>query len=259
MADFTVVRTDRIVKKGVLTGQAGVYATDYDLYEKATVCYGNGVPPSGKKGYAYGCTYRRTSNGALYTNTGGPVSCTFALQVPPSTGSVAVVDLALTNGHIIVGNGSGDGADVAMSGDATISNTGVVTLAVPKVAAIVSQSLAASAFTDGGGTTGYIDITTQVPAGSFVLGWKAVASAGFAGDTTATVQVGVSGTVDKYSVVTTGSVFASGTVGSSVKAGNNFEATAVTARVTVTSSADFTSVVSGGGVMVVTLYVVKTV
>ncbi|MGB9067365.1 MAG: hypothetical protein WCC21_02240 [Candidatus Acidiferrales bacterium] len=34
----------------------------------------------------------------------------------------------LTNAHIIVGNSSNQGADVAMSGDVTISNTGVTTI-----------------------------------------------------------------------------------------------------------------------------------
>src|ERR1043166_3689153 len=37
--------------------------------------------------------------------------------------------LSLTSGHIFVGNGSNVAADVAMSGDATISNTGALTLA----------------------------------------------------------------------------------------------------------------------------------
>lgn len=36
---------------------------------------------------------------------------------------------ALTNTHILVGNGSGIATDVAMSGDATIANTGAVTVA----------------------------------------------------------------------------------------------------------------------------------
>ena len=126
----------------------------------------------------------------------------------------------------------------------------------PVVIAIESQSLVFSDFTDNTNTTGYIDITTQIPAGSIVLGWKAVTSVGFTGDTTAVIQVGVSGAVDKYSAVTSGSVVAAGTVGSTVKAGNVFEAAAATARVTVTGGADFTSITAG--TMVGTLYVVKT-
>jgi hypothetical protein len=179
---------------------------------------------------------------------------------------------ALASGHIFVGSSQGVAADVALSGDATMANTGAITvgaaaitnskLAVPKVTAIVSQALAVAAFTDNANTTGYIDITTQIPAGSIVLGWKAVVSGGFTGDTTATIQVGVSGTLDKYSAVTTNSVFAAGTVGCAPckSATNVFEAAAVTARVTVTGTADFTSIVtSASGAMVVTIYVLQTV
>jgi len=41
--------------------------------------------------------------------------------------------LALVDGHIIVGDASGEGADVAMSGDCTIANTGAVTIGAKKV------------------------------------------------------------------------------------------------------------------------------
>lgn len=37
--------------------------------------------------------------------------------------------IALTNGHILVGNASGIATDVAMSGDATLANTGALTIA----------------------------------------------------------------------------------------------------------------------------------
>jgi len=40
---------------------------------------------------------------------------------------------ALASGYIIVGNGGGMAADVAMSGDTTITNTGVVTIGAGKV------------------------------------------------------------------------------------------------------------------------------
>lgn len=43
--------------------------------------------------------------------------------------SISPADIALADTHVIVGNASGAGADVAMSGDATIANTGALTLA----------------------------------------------------------------------------------------------------------------------------------
>lgn len=45
-----------------------------------------------------------------------------------TAGAVAPGDITLTDAHIIVGNASNVGADVAMSNDATISNTGALTL-----------------------------------------------------------------------------------------------------------------------------------
>jgi hypothetical protein len=46
-----------------------------------------------------------------------------------SSSAIVGGDVTLTNAHIFVGNGSNVAADVAMSGDATIANTGALTLA----------------------------------------------------------------------------------------------------------------------------------
>lgn len=57
------------------------------------------------------------------------------------SGTIAASELAVPNTQVIVGNSSGYGAAVAMSGDATVDNTGVVTIANgavtgPKLAAL---------------------------------------------------------------------------------------------------------------------------
>ena len=59
------------------------------------------------------------------------ITDTLDLRWPQNTGtgSIAVSDIALTTNHIIVGNASNVGADVAMSGDATIVASGALTLA----------------------------------------------------------------------------------------------------------------------------------
>lgn len=44
-----------------------------------------------------------------------------------------IPDLALTDGHVFVGNSSGLAADVAMSGDVTIDDTGATTIGASKV------------------------------------------------------------------------------------------------------------------------------
>ena len=117
---------------------------------------------------------------------------------------------------------------------------------------ITSQTLDFDDFTDNTNTTGYIDITTKLPALAVPIAWKAVVSTGFTGDTTATMQVGVSGDLDKFSGVTTNSCLAAGTVGAMALNSVALSSSEQTVRVTVTGAADFTSITAGS--MVVTLY-----
>ncbi|RLB94830.1 MAG: hypothetical protein DRH26_00075 [Deltaproteobacteria bacterium] len=125
---------------------------------------------------------------------------------------------------------------------------------------LVSQVLAAADMT-GATTTGTIDFDGALPVGALVLGWKAVVSGAFAGDTSAVLSVGITGDLDKYSANTAQSVFAAGTVGSlalAADAATGFSA-AKTPRVTVTAATDFSDVVTEGtGAMVVTIYYIDT-
>ena len=59
------------------------------------------------------------------------------------TGTTSTI--ALTDAHILVGNGAGVATDVAMSGDATIANTGAVTIAA---LAVTNAKVAAAAAID---------------------------------------------------------------------------------------------------------------
>lgn len=59
--------------------------------------------------------------------------------------TVAVAEIPLANTHILVGNASGVAVDVAMSSDATIANTGAVTIAN---SAITNAKVSASAAID---------------------------------------------------------------------------------------------------------------
>ncbi|HUT11599.1 MAG TPA: hypothetical protein VMY42_13955 [Thermoguttaceae bacterium] len=122
------------------------------------------------------------------------------------------------------------------------------------VAKLVSQLLDHAAFTDNTGTaTGYIDFDTVLPAGALVLGWQAVVSEAFAGDTTAVIQVGKSGTVAAFSADVAQSCFAIATVGSASLAASSYVAAAVAPRVTVTGGADWGSI-TAGKVVVTVLY-----
>jgi hypothetical protein len=86
---------------------------------------GSGAPVNGTSGTGVGIggpgsLYFRLSNGAIYVNTNTKASPTWS-----QLGSVA----ALSSAHIFVGNGSNVGTDVALSGDATLANTGALTVA----------------------------------------------------------------------------------------------------------------------------------
>ena len=64
----------------------------------------------------------------LITNVTGDGTVTDAKVA--SNAAIAFSKLApLTSGNLLIGNGSNAAASVAMSGDATISNTGVLTIA----------------------------------------------------------------------------------------------------------------------------------
>lgn len=114
-------------------------------------------------------------------------------------------------------------------------------------------------FTDNTNTTGYVDLTNQLPAGAIPVGWVAEVTEGFTGDTTAVLQLGVAGDLDRFSAVTTPSVLAPGTVGASAlgraEALNGVGA-AVTIRATVTGTADFTSIEAGA--MTIKFYYIET-
>ncbi len=119
-------------------------------------------------------------------------------------------------------------------------------------AKIVSQTLKIGDFTDNEDATGYIDFDTNLPANAVPLGWKAEVSAGFTGDTSATMQVGISGDLDKFSGSTAADCSSTGTIGAPANNDAVLSSSAQTPRVTVTGGSDFGSITAGS--MVVTLY-----
>lgn len=122
---------------------------------------------------------------------------------------------------------------------------------------LVSQSLDHAAFTDANNATGYIAFTTGViPAGSIVLGWKAVISEAFTCTSTCTMTVGPTGDKDAWTAGDP-SVAAIGTVGAPADADVDcFCATATVPYVEVTEDNDFGDVTAG--TMVVTIYYLQT-
>ena len=125
---------------------------------------------------------------------------------------------------------------------------------------VLTESFGIADFTDGTDTTGYVDFSSKIPAGALPIAWKAVVTEGFAGDTTAVIQVGKSGDVDMLSASTDGSCLATGTVGSAVLAANALDEidNAFTPRVTVTGGADFTTIATAAnGAVTVSIYYIE--
>lgn len=91
------------------------------------------------------------------------------------TGSTTPSDIPLTQNHILVGNASGLGADVAMSGDATIASSGAITIGSEKInltkLSYEQVTVSISSATSGTGT-----FTT----GSKLFGWYVSAITGSA-------------------------------------------------------------------------------
>ena len=113
---------------------------------------------------------------------------------------------------------------------------------------VLSETMLFSGFTDNTNTTGYKDFVTAIPKGALVLGWQIKVVTGFTGDTSAAVQVGESGNLDRFSQTTTRSVLAAGIVGNgalAVSGDPNYAIADTTVRVTVTGAADFTSISAG--------------
>ena len=110
-----------------------------------------------------------------------------------------------------------------------------------------SQELLIADFTDNTDATGYIDIEFPLPAHTIPVAWTATVIIGFTGDTTAKMQVGVSGDLNRYSAVTTGSCLAADVIGAAVPSENAMLGfgTAQTLRVTVTGGSDFGAITAG--------------
>lgn len=118
------------------------------------------------------------------------------------------------------------------------------------------QTVTVAEFTDGGSTVGTLDLGITIPAGAVFAQSLITGLTGFAGDTSATLQIGDGTDVDRYSTGTP-SVFTTASAGidAGVPSGTKFHSAVKTPKLTITGNADFTSIVSeGNGAMTVTLF-----
>lgn len=115
------------------------------------------------------------------------------------------------------------------------------------------ETVAYSAFTDGGSTAGTYNLKTSIPAGAVFARTLVTGVTGFAGDTSAVLTVGDGTDVDRYNTGTP-SVFATAAAGADVGApsGTLFHSVAKTPKLTITSGSDFGAV--SAGALTVTLF-----
>ena len=107
----------------------------------------------------------------------------------------------------------------------------------------ITQTVAYSAFTDGGGASGTFTLTEgSIPAGATVLFSAVTAITGFTGDTSAVITIGDGTDADRYNTGTP-SVFTTAANGISVGApsGVQYHAAAKNVVLTVTSATNFLS------------------
>lgn len=156
-----------------------------------------------------------------------------------------------TNSNFRKGAGEGTTfAGLAAQDAGSSATTGYVDLGASKPSdnriASIKENVVIGDFTDNGDATGYVDLAVQLPAGAIPQGVKYAVNTGFTGDTTAVVQTGVSGDLDRFASATDQSVLAAGTVGHGVPADAcDGIGGAQTIRVTVTGGADFGSIAAG--------------
>lgn len=219
----------RVVKDG--DGTFGVWAgdfTDGSVVRSYAGSAGNTLT-AGSVNYIY-----LTSAGVLTVNTSGfPADAT---HLPLAT--------ILTDGA-----GEFDFSDITDYRDRALFSV----VGSSGVGKLVSQTLDIGDFTDNADETGYIDFTSgTIPAGSIVVGWKAVVATGFTGDTIAQVEVGTSVITYGFTGNTGQSALGAGTIGSAARELSAFVASGTVPRVTLNGIGDFGNITAGS--MTVTVY-----
>ena len=92
----------------------------------------NGTPPTTANVFKHGCQITQmdtgTGNPATFENTGSSAVPSWTLMAAPAPGTIS-----LTHNHVLVGSAGGVAADVPMTGDVTIADTGATAIGSGKV------------------------------------------------------------------------------------------------------------------------------
>lgn len=111
---------------------------------------------------------------------------------------------------------------------------------------VLSETVAYSQFTDGGGTSGTYVMKQTIPAGAIALRSRIGNIVGFTGNTSAVITIGDGSDVDRYNTGTP-SVFTTAAQGVDAGAvsGTAWHTAAIQPVITITSGTDFTLVTAG--------------
>ena len=146
---------------------------------------GTDVPTGTTTGYAKGCLFIdrdvATGSPSLYENIGTDTSCNFNL-----IGAISAGEITIANTKILIGSAAGVGAAFALSGDATMTNGGVVT-----VTKSTGDFVVAGGDLDAGssGVAGSVDVFPTTAS----KGKVSITCTDQTGDTTVSVVVGAMG------------------------------------------------------------------
>lgn len=170
--------------------------------------------------------------------------------------------LAIANGKLVVGDSDGVGAEVNMSGDATMDNAGAVTISalavdnammsVPKLVTY-QETFAFGDMTDST-TTGTLALSTTIPKGAIFVQSFIDAVTGFAGDTSAAITIGDGSDVDRYNTATPDVFSTVDHLSAGAPSGTAFHSADKTPTVVITTAADFTSVTAGSATITLMYY-----
>ena len=178
------------------------------------------------------------------------------IDIPITANGAIKADIkdSIASGKIYVGDSSNTSSEVSISGDATLNNTGVLTIATgaidnaklsaPKLTAY-QETFAFGDMTDGGGTSGTFDLTTTVPEGAVFVQSFIDSVTGFTGDTSATITIGDGSDVDRYNTGTPDVFTTADHISAGSPSGTTYHSADKTPTITVTSGSSFASVAAG--------------
>ena len=109
----------------------------------------------------------------------------------------------------------------------------------------VTETVAYTDFTDGGSTSGTYTLSKQVPSGAYIQRTTIINVTGFAGDTSATIQIGDGVDVDRFNTGTPNVFADAAAVSAGVISGAALITEATNVVLTITSGSDWGAVTAG--------------